>query len=39
MILNVNFAPKLNNYTYIMETFYMSEMNHKEFVHNTAYLF
>ena len=32
MILNVDYALKLNNY--IMESFYM---NPKEFVHNTAF--
>ena len=36
--LNVDFALKLSNYTiYIFETFYMSQMNPIEFVHNTAY--
>ena len=39
MILNVVFALKLSNYQwlYIVEMFYMSQMNPKEFVHNTAY--
>ena len=36
MILKIDFAIKLSDYTSI-ETFYMSQMNPKEFVHNTAY--
>ena len=36
----LNFERRLCTQTqwfYILETFYMSEMNHNEFVHNTAY--
>ena len=34
-ILNVDFALKLS--LYIVELFYMSQMNPKEFFHNTTY--
>ena len=35
-ILNVHFALKLRIYRFFIK-FYMSQMNPKEFVHNTAY--
>ena len=37
MILNVDFALKLNKYMRAVKTFYMSLMNPKKFVHNTTY--
>ena len=36
MILTVDFALKLSDYT-SWKSFLMSQMNPKEFVHNTAY--
>ena len=38
MMFKVDFALKLSNYTIcIIITFYMSQMNPKEFRHNTTY--
>jgi len=35
MILNVDFALKLSNYTSLL--YYMSQMNPKKFLHNTTF--
>ena len=37
MILNMDFALKLSNYTYIIKTFYMSQMNPKKILLNTTF--
>ena len=37
MIFNVDFALKLSNYT-LFKRFFMSQMNPKDFLHNTTFL-